>query len=186
MMIHIDPTLYHGAPARTEGRLPRELAVYALLDRLSIAYDRLDHEPTASMEACAGVEQLLGVTICKNLFLCNRQQTQFYLLMMDGAKPFHTKNLSHLWGVSRLSFASPEHMEKLLQISPGAVSVMGLMNDTESRVQLVMDRPVAEREMLGCHPCVNTASLRLRTRDVLERFLPEVGHSPIIVDLPEE
>ena len=85
-----------------------------------------------------------------------------------------------------MSFASPEHMEELLQISPGAVSVMGLMNDTEGRVQLVMDRPVVEREMLGCHPCVNTSSLRLRTRDVLERFLPEVGHSQIIVDLPEE
>lgn len=186
MSIRMDPTLYHGRPVDEDGRLPREIAVYDLLDALRIAYDRVDHEPTASIDACEEVETLLGTRICKNLFLCNRQKTQFYLLMMDGQKPFHTRDLSHQLGVSRLSFADPAFMEEFLHISPGAVSVMGLMNDENHRVQLVIDRPVAEQVLLGCHPCVNTSSLRLQMREVLEVFLPRVGHTPVLVDLPEE
>ena len=186
MSIHIDPTFYHGRPADCSGRLEREVAVYDLLDALGIQYRRLDHEPTATIESCEEVEVILGTRICKNLFLCNRQKTQFYLLMMDGQKPFRTRELSRQLGVSRLSFADPCFMEEFLHISPGAVSVMGLMNDTDNRVQLVIDRSVLEAAQLGCHPCVNTTSLRLETKDVLETFLPYVHHTPIAVDLPTE
>ena len=123
--------------------------------------------------------------ICKNLFLCNRQKTKFYLLMMPGDKPFKTKDISSQIGSARLSFADAQDMEKFLDITPGAVSVMGLMNDTENHVQLLIDRPIMESELLGCHPCVNTSSLRMRTQNVLEKFLPAVHHKAIVVDLPE-
>ena len=186
MSIRIDPTLYRGRPADCTGRLPQEVATYDLLDRLGIRYCRLDHEPTATIESCEEVVALLGTQMCKNLFLCNRQKTQFYLLMMDGHKSFHTKDLSAQLGVSRLSFADAEHMQAFLHISPGAVSVMGLMNDHDQRVQLLIDRPLLAQPQLGCHPCVNTVSLRLATRDLLEVFLPAVGHEAIVVELPED
>ena len=177
--------LLHGRPENAEGRLDKEMRVYDLLDSLGIEYDRTDHEAAGTMEDCLEVDKILGVIICKNLFLCNRQKTKFYLLMMPGDKVFRTKDLSSAIGSSRLSFADPSDMEKYLDITPGAVSIMGLMNDTENRVQLLIDKPVMESELLGCHPCVNTASLRLKTRDVLEKFLSAVHHDAMMVDLPE-
>lgn len=186
MSIAFDPTLYHGRPADETGRLPRETAVYDLLERLAIPFVRVDHAPAATIDDCGGIDALLGTPMCKNLFLCNRQKTAFYLLLLPGHKPLHTRNLSAQLGVARLSFADTAYMEQFLTIAPGAVSVMGLMNDHDHRVQLVLDRPVAEARWLGCHPCVNTSSLRLATADLLERFLPAVGHAPVLVDLPEE
>ena len=176
--------LYIGRPEDVTGRLEREIKVYDLLDSLGIKYFRTDHGPADTMEACHEIDAVLETLVCKNLFLCNRQQTQFYLLMMPGDKPFKTKDLSKQIDSARLSFASPEHMEEFLHISPGSVSIMGLMNDTKNRVQLLVDKPVIESEDLGCHPCVNTSSLKMRTRDVFEKFLPAVHHEPIIVDLP--
>ena len=177
--------LYRGRPQSAEGRLVKEMRVYDLLDSLCIDYERTDHIAAMTMEDCAEIDRILDVVICKNLFLCNRQKTKFYLLMMPGDKVFKTKDLSGAIGSSRLSFADPSDMEKYLDITPGAVSVMGLMNDKENHVQLIMDRPVAEGALLGCHPCVNTSSLRMKTSDVMEKFLPAVGHEAIIVDLPE-
>ena len=177
--------LQTGRPADCAGREQREVAVYDLLDRLQIPYMRTDHEEANTMEACNEIDRILDVIICKNLFLCNRQQTNFYLLMMPGDKPFKTKDLSKQIGSARLSFADAQHMEEYLHIRPGAVSVMGLMNDTEKRVQLLIDREVYDSESLGCHPCVSTSSLKMRTRDVLTKFLPAVGHPPVIVDLPK-
>lgn len=177
--------LLHGRPASAEGRLDKEMRVYDLLDRLDIAYERTDHVAAMTMDDCMAIDRILEVVICKNLFLCNRQKTKFYLLMMPGDKVFKTKDLSGAIGSSRLSFADPADMEKYLDITPGSVSVMGLMNDTENHVQLIMDRPVVESELLGCHPCVNTSSLRMKTQDVMEKFLPAVGHEAIFVDLPE-
>ena len=174
-----------GRPASAEGRLAKEMRVYDLLDRLGIAYERTDHEPAMTMDDCMEIDRILDILICKNLFLCNRQKTKFYLLMMPGDKAFKTRDLSPLIGSSRLSFAGAEDMEKYLDITPGSVSVMGLMNDTENRVQLLVDKPVVENPLFGCHPCVNTSSLRLRTRDVFDVFLPAVHHDAIIVDLPE-
>lgn len=174
-----------GRPADITGRLEKEVAVYDLLDSLSIEYERTDHEEANTMEACNEIDKILDVIICKNLFLCNRQKTQFYLLMMPGDKPFKTKDLSKQINSARLSFAEAQYMEEFLHIKPGAVSVMGLMNDKENHVQLLIDRPVAESEYLGCHPCVSTSSLKMKTADVLEKFLPAVGHEPILVELPE-
>ena len=176
--------LMKGRPKDVNGRLEREIKVYDLLDELGIAYERTDHEEANTMEACNEIDKVLDILICKNLFLCNRQETQFYLLMMPGDKPFKTKYLSKQIGCARLSFAREEYMEEYLHIKPGAVSIMGLMNDTGHKVQLLMDKPVAESEYLGCHPCVSTSSLKMKTKDILERFLPAVGHEPIIVDLP--
>ena len=176
--------LMKGRPENTAGRLEKEIKVYNLLDSLGIEYERTDHEEANTMEACNEIDKILDVIICKNLFLCNRQETQFYLLMMPGDKPFKTKDLSKQIGSARLSFGKEEFMEEYLDIKPGAVSIMGLMNDTEHHVQLLMDKPVAESEYLGCHPCVSTSSLKLKTRDILDKFLPAVGHEPIVVDLP--
>lgn len=176
--------LMKGRPADTTGRQEKEIKVYDLLDRLGIEYERTDHEEANTMEACNEIDKVLDVIICKNLFLCNRQETQFYLLMMPGDKPFKTKDLSKQIGSARLSFGKAEYMEKYLDIKPGAVSIMGLMNDTEKHIQLLMDKPVAESEYLGCHPCVSTSSLKMKTKDILDKFLPAVGHEPVIVDLP--
>lgn len=178
--------LQKGRPLDCTGREERETAVYDLLDSLSIDYLRCDHEAANTMEACVEIDKALGVLMCKNLFLCNRQQTRFYLLMLPGDKPFKTKDISRQIGSARLSFADAEHMETYLHIRPGAVSVMGLMNDTQNCVQLLIDREVANSETLGCHPCVNTSSLKISTADLLHRFLPAVRHEPVIVDLPRQ
>lgn len=175
--------LYHGRPLDLQGRLDKEIRVYDLLDSLGIEYDRTDHEAAGTMEDCLEVDKILGVIICKNLFLCNRQKTKFYLLMMPGDKPFKTKDVSSQIGSARLSFAGEEEMLAYLDITPGAVSIMGLMNDKDNHVQLLIDKPVMESDLLGCHPCVNTASLRMKTKDVIEKFLPAVHHEAIVVDL---
>lgn len=176
--------LIKGRPADCTGRLEREIAVYDLLDELGIEYLRMDHEEANTMEACNEIDRVLGAAICKNLFLCNRQKTNFYLLMMPGDKPFKTKDLSKQINSARLSFAEPEYMEEYLRIKPGAVSVMGLMNDKENHVQLLIDKEILDSETLGCHPCVSTSSLKLRIKDVLEQFLPAVKHEPILIELP--
>ena len=178
--------LMKGRPQNTKGRLEREILVYDLLDQLGIEFERTDHEEANTMEACNEIDRVLDVVICKNLFLCNRQETNFYLLMMPGEKPFKTKDLSAQIHSARLSFGKSEYMEEFLHIKPGAVSIMGLMNDKENRVQLLIDRDVLKNEYLGCHPCVSTSSLKMKTKDVLEKFLPAVHHEPIIVELPTE
>ena len=169
--------LYEGRPEETEGRLPREIRTYDYLDRLGIRYQRTDNERADNMEACNVIDAVLGVIICKNLFLCNRQKTAFYLLMMPGDKKFKTKELSAQINSARLSFAGPEDMLRLLDIEPGAVSVMGLMNDRNREVRLLIDGDVLKDEYIGCHPCVCTSSLKMKTRDVIDVFLPATGHS---------
>ena len=179
-------TLYNGRPDHAEERLPREIRTYDFLDHLGIRYKRTDHEAANNMEACNEIDAVLGVIICKNLFLCNRQKTRFYLLMMPGDKKFKTKELSSQINSARLSFASPEDMLKYLDIEPGAVSIMGLMNDTDHSVQLLIDEDVLKDEFLGCHPCVCTSSLKMRTRDIIEQFLPATGHEYQTVHLTGE
>ena len=169
--------LYDGRPENTTGRLEREIRTYDYLDRLGIRYQRTDHERADNMEACNAIDAVLGVIICKNLFLCNRQKTAFYLLMMPGDKKFKTKELSRQINSARLSFAEPADMLKYLDIEPGAVSIMGLMNDHDHAVKLLIDEDVLQDEYIGCHPCVCTSSLKIRTADVIERFLPATGHA---------
>ena len=176
--------LENGRPADLNGRLPKEARSYDLLDSLGIAYQRIDHEAAMTMEACAAIDEALDATICKNLLLCNRQCTAFYLLMIPGNKTFKTSVLSKQIGSSRLSFADAEYMERFLDITPGSVSVLGLMNDHEHHVQLLIDEDVLKGEFFGCHPCINTSSLRLRTSDLMEKIIPAMGHEPRIVSLP--
>ena len=178
--------LYKGRPQNIEGRLDREVRVYDLLDSLGIEYLRTDHSHADTMEACNEIDKVLDVLICKNLFLCNRQKTKFYLLMMPGDKPFKTKELSSQINSARLSFASAEAMEEYLDILPGSVSVMGLMNDKENAVNLLVDEDVLKGEYVGCHPCVNTSSLKIKTTDVFDKFLKAVGHTATVVHLTGE
>lgn len=182
MTIWVDKTIFSIKPEGTN-RLQKEMDTYDLLDNLHIPYSRLDHSETASIEACLEVEKILGIEICKNLFLCNAQKNSFYLLMMPGNKIFKTKDLSKQICSSRLSFAGAEYMEKYLHITPGSVSILGLMNDKERIVRLLIDRDVLKNEFIGCHPCVNTASLKIRTSDLLVKFLPYTGHIPTFVEL---
>ncbi len=178
--------LFDGIPDNISSREKRESRVYELLDSIGIPYTRTDHSPAMTMEDCKAVDDVLGVVMCKNLFLCNRQKTSFYLLLIPGDKAFRTKEFSAALGISRVSFADEEDMERLLGLHPGAVTVMGLMNDTEGDVQLVIDRDVTENDYIGCHPCVNTSSIKVSTKDILEKFLPHVNHSPIYVELKGE
>ena len=172
-----------GRPADGAGRLEKELRCYDLLDSLGVAYQRIDHEPAMTMEICARIDETLQATICKNLLLCNRQCTSFYLLMIPGDKVFKTKDLSAQIGSSRLSFAGAEDMEQLLDITPGSLSVLGLINDQENRVQLLIDADVLQGEYIGFHPCINTTTLRLRISDLTDIIIPAMGHKPIEVTL---
>ena len=166
-----------------DSRSGREEAVYDLLESLGVSFERIDHDPTASVELCEVVEKILDIHICKNLFLSNRQETSFYLLLMRGRKEFRTKDLSAQLGTSRLSFGNPEFMMEYLNTKPGSTSVLGLMNDEGRKVQLVIDQDVLEEEYVGCHPCENTTSLKIRTSDLLGKILPAIEHEAILVDL---
>lgn len=177
-------TKHTGRPSDFEARIDKEKRCYDLLDRLGILYERADHEYADTIEQCHEIEKLLGADICKNLFLTNRQQSAFYLLLMPGDKPFKTKLLSKQINTARLSFASPEHMERLLDITPGSVSVLGLMNDKDNLVNLVIDSDLMKNEFIGCHPCINSSSLKLRTEDIIKKFLPAVNHTYTVVELP--
>lgn len=179
--MYIDPTLYTSRPA--DKRIPKEERAYDFLDSLGVAYVRVDHEAAMTMEQCAEAKALLGVKICKNLLLCNQQKTKFYMLIMSGEKQFVTKDFSKKIGSSRLSFAPPEFMEKFLDITPGSLSVLGLANDTENNVTLYIDRDVLRDEYFGCHPCINTSSIRFSTKDLLERIIPATNHEAHLVEL---
>ena len=175
--------LEFGRPATNEGRLDKEIRCYDLLDSLGIEYGRVDHEPAMTMEACIAVDEALGATMCKNLMLCNRQCTVFYMLLTPGEKVFKTSELSKKIGSSRLSFAKGEYMEQFLDITPGSLSILGLMNDKEKQVNLLIDEDVLKGEYIGVHPCMNTSSLRIRTSDMMEKLIPAMGHEPTIVSL---
>lgn len=182
---YIDHTIYTGRPADTTSRLPKEIRTYDLLDSLGIAYARADHDTLPTMEVCQEVGNLLGIEICKNRFLRNTQKTAFYLLILPGRKKFKTAALSKQIGSARLSFAEPEFMEQYLNITPGSVSVLGLMNDPENKVRLLIDKDILKNHpYFGCHPCINTSSLKFRTEDLLNKILPAIHHDYTMVDLP--
>ena len=178
--------LKKGRPDDLSGRLKKEVRCYDFLDSADIEYYHIDHRdmPADTMEACAAIDKALKCTICKNLFLCNRQKTQFYMLMMPGNKPFKTKDLSAQINSSRLSFADAEYMERFLDTRPGSVSVLGLINDKDNAVNLLVDRDVLNSEYIGCHPCVNTTSLKIKTSDVFDRLISAANHDKTVVTLP--
>ena len=178
----VDPTIYVGSVG-AENRLDKEMRVYELLDKLKVPFWRLDHEVTATIEDCHEVDKILQIEICKNLFLCNSKKDQYYLLMMSGNKKLRTAEVAKQIKSTRLSFGSPEYMEKYLDITPGSVSVLGLMNDTENKVQLIIDEDILKMDYVGCHPCINTSSLKIRTKDLLEVVLPAITHTPMFVKL---
>lgn len=178
--------LTSGRPTDLSARLEKECRVYDLLDRLNISYQYVDHAAAMTMEDCKEVDKILDAVICKNLFLCNQQKTRFYLLMITDDKKFKTKDVSKQIGSARLSFAPESFMAEYLDITPGSVSVLGLMNDHENQVQLLMDEDIVKGEYFGCHPCINTTSLRLKTADLLEKILPEIHHAPRYVTIPSE
>ena len=180
--MYIDPQRYTGRP--TDQRIPQELAVYDRLEELNIPDIRVDHDHADTIEFCEQVEAVLGSKICKNLFLCNRQQTQFYLLMMPGEKPFKTKFLSAQLGCSRLSFAGEEPMRDYLQTVPGSVSALELIFDTQHKVSLVIDRELLADEFISGHPGISTSTLQLRREDML-RYVEASGHSPTVIVLPD-
>ncbi len=177
--------LFSGKP-NDDNRLEKELLVYKVLDELNIDYQRVDHEPADTMEACKEVEQVLGVQICKNLFLCNRQKTDFYLLLMPADKPFKTKELSKQINSARLSFAGADDMERLLNITPGSVSVTGLLKDTENKVKLLVDSDLLKQEYIGFHPNINTSSIKAKLEDMMFKFVPFTNHNFQTVDLVGE
>ena len=176
--------LLHGRPENIADRLPKEIRVYDFLDALGIQYQRVDHEAAMTIEACLEVDTALEATMCKNLMLCNRQCTDFYILLLPGNKKFKTSVLSKQIGSSRLSFADGQYMESFLDITPGSLSVLGLMNDKENRVKLLIDKDVLTGDYIGVHPCVNTASLKIKTSDLVEKIIPAMGHEPTYVELP--
>jgi Ala-tRNA(Pro) deacylase len=182
----LDKTLYNGRPNDITGRLPKEIRTYDLLDKFNISYQRVDHSPLPTIDACQEVDALLNIEICKNLFLRNTQKTDFYLLLLPGGKKFRTAALSKQIGSSRLSFAEPDFMVEFLDITPGSVSVLGLMNDKNRHVRLLIDKDVLTHEFFGCHPCINTSSLKFKTTDLLDKFLPAIQCEYILVDLPSE
>lgn len=181
---HIDHTLYKGRPADDAGRLEKELQAYGLLDSLDLSYIRVDHDALPTIEACQEVDRLLSTEICKNLFLRNAQKTDFYLLLMPGNKKFKTAVLSKQIGSARLSFGEPEFMEQFMNLTPGSVTVLGLMNDKDNKVRLLIDKDILDQEYFGCHPCINTSSLKLLTRDLIDKILPAIHHPYTVVDLP--
>lgn len=181
--MHTADKLFASKPDCSQ-RLPKEERVYDMLDSLGIGYTGTDHAHADTIEDCLAVEKVLGTEICKNLFLCNTQKTRFHLLIMPGSKRFKTKDLSKQVGSSRLSFADAENMEKYLDITPGSVSILGLMNDINREVSVYIDRDLLKNEYLGFHPCINTSTLKIRLSDITEVFLPHFGYKPVIVELP--
>lgn len=180
--IHVSKEHFTSKPDCTN-RLDKEIRVYDLLDKLKIPYEGVDHDVAATIEDCAIVDEALGIEMCKNLFLRNQQKTTFFLLLMPGDKKFVTKDLSKQLNISRLSFAEPEYMEKYLDITPGSVSVLGLMNDRDWYVDLLIDKDLLDNEYIGCHPCMNTSSLKIKTQDILKKFLKHTGHRHRVVKL---
>ena len=178
--------LEKGRPTDETNRLEKEIQTYDFLDSLNVEYDRIDHEAAFTMEVCEEIDKVLGGKTCKNLFLCNRQKTDFYLLLMPGDKPFKTKDLSKQIGSARLSFAGEEDMQQLLNLTPGSVTVMGLMFDAEKKVRLLVDEEVLQDTYFGCHPCINTASIRMKNRDVFEKVIPAMKHEMTVVQLPRQ
>lgn len=175
--------IFEGRPRDESSRLEKEIKCYDFLDTLGIQYSRVDHEPANDMEACLKIEEAIGVGICKNLFLCSANKKNFYLLMMQGQKSFKTAIISKQLGISRLSFAPAEFMEELLNITPGSVSVLGLMNDKEHKIKLLIDKDILKQDFVRCHPCINTSTLKIKTNDFLEKILPRLNYEPILVEI---
>lgn len=153
------------------------------LKNAGIEFSLVTHAPAFTIEKCAEVEKLIGGRICKNLFLQTTSGSAYYILMLDGNKKFVTKDVSKKLGSSRLSFAPPEAMQRLLNTNPGSLSVTSLMFDKEKRVALAIDGDILKEEYICCHPSDNTATLKIKTKDITEKLLPLLGVEPKIIEI---
>lgn len=169
--------------APTDERIATEKKVYELLAKLKIPYERVDNEVVETMEECEEIDRALGAEIRKSIFLCNKKKTSFFLVVVPAKKALDTSALEKKIGVSHLSFASGELMEEHLGTKPGSASVMGLINDEDDYVQLIIDKEVAEDEWFGCNPGINTSHLKMKTSDLLNKFLPQIRHKAKVIDL---
>lgn len=177
--MHDISRIYTDAPAQF--KTPLEKAVYAKLAELGIAYERVETGEVITMEQCADINAKLNMNMVKTLFLCNRQQTEFFLFVTAGDKPFRTKEFSVALDIARVSFAPPELMESVLGTKIGAATVFSVLLESARNVHLVLDRDVAESEWFGCSDGTTTCYMKLRTADIFERFLPAVGRTAELI-----
>ncbi len=152
------------------------------LNSISVDYKIIEHSPAATIEECKKIEEILNDTICKNLLLRTTNGSAYYLLILRNDKQFITSRISKLLGSSRLSFASGEEMEILLNTLPGSLSILSLIFDKDKKMKLAIDKDVIENEFFCCHPCDNSATLKIKTTDILNVYLPSLGISPIIIE----
>lgn len=177
--------LYDGRPVG-EACVDMETKAYDFLDRLEIRYKTLKHPAAFTIDECKKIRDEIHAPVFKNLFLTNRQQTKFYLLVMLGEKPFKTKYLSAQIGSARLSFADEAHMQRFLGVTPGSVTPIGIMNDFGKDITVLLDEDLRRHDDFACHPCINTASVVLSLHDLTDRILPATGHTFTWVTLPTE
>lgn len=156
---------------------PLQELVYRTLTRLSIPFQRVENDPAVTMEDCQAIDDRLQMQTVKTLFLCNRQQTAFYLFVTPGDKPFRTKDFSSALGISRVSFASPEQLERLMGTVVGSATVFSALLASAREVRVVFDRVLADSEWYGCTDGTTTGYMKLRTRDVIDRLLPYTAHT---------
>ena len=167
------------APAEFVNDTQRQ--VYAALERLEIPFGRIDNDPAVTMEDCIAIDQALGVPTMKTLLLCNRQQTVFYLYVMPGDKPFSTKDFGAALQISRVSFAPADKLHEFLGTEVGATTPLSLVADPENRVRLIIDKAAVTPDSIGCPDGTTTCYMRLRTADLLDKYIPETGHEPTFI-----
>lgn len=170
-----------GAPDKEKHGL--EGKVHQLLNELKIDFWWVDNDEVSSMEECIEINNSLGAEIVKTVFLCNRQKTIFYLMILPPNKPFDSKAFSAAMNAPRLSFASGELMEQYLGVTPGSATIMGLINDTDNNIELVIDKDIAEKEWFACNPGTNKSHIKLKTSDLLGKVLPSINHIPKVISL---
>ena len=156
------------APQDERGAL--ETKTYQELERLNIKYERVDNDTVEAMEECVEISKKLGAEIRKTIVVCNRQKTQFFLVILPANKRFDSKLFAAMMHTARVSFASP-------------ASVMGILNDPEGKVKVVIDKAVADAEWFACNPGANTSHLRFKTKQLINNFLPAEKHKPEIIML---
>lgn len=174
-------TIYTSRP--TDKRSETEELVYDVLEKLNISFHRTDHSPAATIHECKKIEKYLDVSICKNLFLTNNKKDIFCLLLICGDKKFESGKVSRQVGSSRLSFASDAELMQFLGITSGSVSIFGIINDTDNKVRVAIDSDLLKQEFIGCHPCKNTTTLKIKTCDIMEKFIPYARHNTFIINL---
>jgi len=156
---------------------------YRALQELHIPFERVDTDEAITMEDCIQINKVLNVKVVKTLFLCNRQQTSFYLFITAGDKPFKTKDFSKALGVSRVSFAPADLMEKMLGTKVGATTVFSALLDKDNAIPVVFDKEVTCEEWYGCTDGTTTCYMKVKTEHILHAFLPYTKHLPLIIEV---